>query len=165
MDAIYNFYSRRTKNKSIFNGAAAITIILIIAAIVAEIAIAALVSSYFSSQGQLGERIVYNASFAAQSGIDDAILKIARNKNFNPSLIPPYQNPYTISVNGATAQITVCISSVTVNTKCDTSAPAGTYEITSLGSVLNKNVKMRALLYVNPSNGSINIQYEKEINV
>ncbi len=160
MDAIYNFYAKKSKNKSILNGAAAITIILIISAIVAEIAIAALVSSYFSSQRQLGERIVYTASFAAQSGISDAILKISRNKNFNPT-----PNPYTISVNGAMAQVTVCVNHTTVNTICDTSALTGTYEITSLGSALNKNVKMRALLYVDPSTGSVNIQYEKEINV
>lgn len=157
----YTSYKLQTTNYK--TGAAAISTILIIAVIVSEIAIAALVTSYFASQGQLGTRIVYNASFAAQSGIDDALLKITRNKDFNPS-----PNPYSISIGGATAQVTVCIDKTTTNesTPCNNTSGVvtGTREITSVGTALNREVKMRALIYLNPTTGLINIQYLKEIS-
>jgi hypothetical protein len=140
------------------SGAAAISTILIIGVIVFEIAIASLVTSYFASQGELGTIVVYKASFAAQSGIEDAFLKIVRNSGFNPS-----PNNYDINIGGATAHITVCVGWTTLTTACDTQAKTGIYEVTSLGSSLTKEVKVRALLYADPTTGLVNVQYIKEI--
>jgi hypothetical protein len=146
------------------SGAVAISTILITGILVSEIAIAALVVSYFGSQGGLGTRVVYNASFAAQSGIEDALLKIIRNKDFVPSPYPYY----TISVGSATALIVVCHNDLVVSGEtciaADPSLPDGTYDITSLGMALNKQVKINARLFTDPSTGLMNIQYVREIS-
>jgi hypothetical protein len=147
------------------SGAAAISTILIIGIIVSEIALASLVTSYFSSQGGLGTRVVYNASFAAQSGINDALLKIARDKDFAPS---PYSY-YALEVGSAAARIDICIDKITTDgsnppTCNDSDVPEGTREVTSLGTALNKEVRIRAILYVDPSTGLITIQSLKEIS-
>lgn len=140
-------------------GAAAITTILIIGIVVAEIAIAASIASYYASQTGLGLKVVYTAAFAAQSGIDDALLKIVRNKSFNPN-----PNPYTLAIGSATAQVKVCIDKTTVTTSCDTSATAGTFEVTSLGAYLNKQSRLRVLLYADPTTGLVSISSITEIS-
>ncbi len=140
-------------------GAAAITTILIMGIIVAEIAVAAAIASYYASQTGLGLKLVYTASFAAQSGIDDGIIKIIRNKSFNPS-----PNPYTLAVNSASAQVRVCSGSTTTSSSCDTPAASGTFEITSLGSYLNKQSRLRAVLYSDPSTGLVTVSSITEIS-
>lgn len=141
-------------------GAAAISTILIIGAIVTEVAIAALITSYFASQSGLGVRIVYNASFAAQSGIDDALLKITRNKDFVPS-----SNPYSISFGPSSAQVTVCKELTASTGSCGTpSLPTGTFDVISLGTSLTKQVRMRATIYVDPVTGLATVQYLQEIS-
>jgi hypothetical protein len=141
-------------------GAAAISTILIIGAIVAEVAIASLVASYLASQGGLGVRIVYNASFAAQSGIDDALIKITRNKDFTPPSLP-----YTISVGLASAQVTVCKELTASSGSCGApSLASNTFDIISLGIYLTKQVRMRATIYVDPITGLVTIQSLQEIS-
>lgn len=140
-------------------GAAAITTILIMGIIVAEIAVAAAVASYYASQTGLGLKLVYIASFDAQSGIDDGIIKIVRNKSFNPS-----PNPYTLTLNAGSTQVKVCAGSTTNLSFCDTPAVAGTFEITSLGSYLNKQSRLRAVLYSNPSTGLVTVSSIEEIS-
>jgi len=143
------------------SGAVAISTILIIGAIVAEIAIASLVTSYLLSQGGLGVRIVYNASFAAQSGIDDALMKITRNKNINSI------NSYVIVVGNATASVTLCNRLTASTGSCiapDPVPPDGTFDVISLGTALNKQVRMRASLYADPTTGVVTIQSLREIS-
>lgn len=141
------------------SGAAAISTILIIGVIVSEVAIAALITSYFASQGGFGTRIVYNASFAAQSGIEDALLKITRNKDTNSI------TSYVITVGSATASVTLCkVLTASVGSCGTPSLASGTFDIISLGISLNKEVKINARLYANPTTGLVNIQYLKEIS-
>lgn len=140
-------------------GAAAITTILIMGIIVAEIAVAAAVASYYASQTGLGLKLVYIASSAAQSGIDDGIIKIVRNKSFNPS-----PNPYTLTLSSGSAQVKVCAGSTTNLSFCDTPAILGTFEITSLGSYVNKQSRLRAVLYSDPSTGLVTVSSIKEIS-
>lgn len=146
-------------------GAAAISTILIIGIIVSEIAVASLVASYLASQGGLGNMSTFNASFAAQSGIDDALMQIARNKDFSPS-----PNPYTLSVGGASTQVTVCkdATSSTSTPSCNTPvSPSahGTFEITSLGTASSKKVDIRALLFSDPNTGLMTVKSILEISV
>lgn len=142
------------------SAAAAITTILIIGGIVVEIAIAALVASYFASQTGLGSKLSYSALFLAQSGVDDAFIKITRDKDWSPN-----PDTYSVVIGDSTAQVTVCKDKITVTTKCDTAASTGTYEVTSLGSSVNKQVKMKAVLYVDPTTGLVNIKSLEEIGI
>ena len=137
-------------------GAAAITTILIMGIIVAEIAVAAAVASYFASQTELGLKAVYMASFAAQSGIDDAIIKINRNKSFSSTTYP-------LTVGNASASVKVCNGWYTITTSCDTSK-TGIFEVTSLGSYLGKQSRMRAILNVDSTTGLVTINSLNEIS-
>jgi hypothetical protein len=137
-------------------GAAAITSILIVAIIVAEIAIAVSIASYFSSKTELGLKALYLASFAAQSGIDDAIIKINRNKNLTTTT-------YSFNVGNATALVKICNGFYTVSSSCDTSK-SGIFEVTSLGSYLGKESRMRAILNVDPTLGVVVINSLSEIS-
>jgi len=141
------------------SGAVAISTILIIGAIVAEIAIASLITSYLLGQGGLGVRLVYNASFVAQSGIEDALMKITRNKDTNSV------NSYAVVVGNATALVTLCKKLTASTGSCDTpELPDGTFDVISLGTALNKQVRMEALLYSDPTTGLVTIQSLREIS-
>ena len=56
--------------------------ILLVGGIIVEIAIAGLFTAYFLSSANLGERLATRAASAAYSGIQDAMVKITRNKEF-----------------------------------------------------------------------------------
>lgn len=152
--------------KNIFNnGAAAISTILIVGIIVSEVAVTSLAASYLASQGSLGNMSTFNASFAAQSGIDDALMKVSRNKDFSPN-----PDPYTLGVGSASAQITVCkdATSSTSTPSCNTPVPTsahGTFEITSLGTASGKEVDIRALLFSDPNTGMMTVKSILEISV
>ena len=94
---------------------------------------------------------------AAHTGIQDASLRIMRDKNFAPS-----PNPYTITIDNDSAEITVCKDLQTVSSACDT-AMSGKFEVTSLGSSLNKRRQLRAIISVDSVSGETRLESLNEI--
>jgi len=137
--------------------AAALPIVLLVGGLMVEIGIAGAFISYFLGQSSFGVKLSEEALMAAQSGIQDAKIKIVRNKNFIPS-----PNPYTITVGNRSAQVTVCKDTRTASSTCDT-AMVGKYEITSLGEALTKYRRVRAILYVDDTTGEVKLELEREI--
>lgn len=140
----------------IFNkkGAAALSTVLIIGAIVAEVAVASLIASYYVNQEGLGVKLSYNATMAAEAGVNDAILRVMRDKN--------YGNPtanYSISIGNASTAVSV------TRVAGDSGDPADTTTINSTGSAADKKSKIQAVIYVNKTTGLININSIKEISV
>ena len=135
-------------NKNIF-GIAVLPTILLIGGLVVEIGIAGLFISYFLNSSGFGVKISEEALSAAKSGIDDAIIKIIRNKG---SVI---SSPYTINIGNNSAQISVIKDLPSV----------GKYEITSLGSAGLKRRRLQAI--INVDNNSNEVKYEslKEISI
>lgn len=140
-------------------GAAALPIVLLVGSLLVEIGIAGSFIAYFLGQSGFGVKSSAEALAAAEAGIQDARMRIVRNKNFVPS-----PNPYTLTIGDDSAQITVCKELKTVSTACDT-AMTGKFEITSLGMAFTKRRQVRAILYVDSTTGEMKLESEKEITL
>ena len=128
---------------------AILPVILLIGGMLMEIGIAGAFVAYFSSQSGFGVRLSQDAFAMAQTGIRDAMIKIVRDKNFNPS-----PNPYTITVGKNSVQVSVCK---------DTCAGAGKFQVDSTGVASVKQHKIRAVINVNALTGEVKLESENEI--
>lgn len=138
-------------------GAVTLPVVLLIGGLIMEMAIAGAFLAYFLGQSGFGTKLSAEAFAAAQSGIEDAKLKIVRDKNFTVS-----SNSYDLTVGNRSAEVTVCKNFRTVSSACDT-AMSGKYEITSLGSALTKRRQLRAIFYVDDLTGEVKLESLEEI--
>lgn len=134
-------------NKS---GIAVLPTILLIGGLVVEIGIAGLFMSYFLNSSGFGVKISEEALSAAKSGVDDAVIKIIRNKG---GTILPY--PYSLSINNNSVQVWVLKDSPLV----------GKYEITSLGSAGLKRRKLEAVVNIDNDNREVKVEFIREIAI
>lgn len=139
--------------------AATLPVVLLIGGLVTEIGIAGVFMAYYLAQSGLGIKLSEEALAAARAGIQDAKIRIVRNKSFIPS-----SNPYTLSVGNRSAQIMVCKELKTVSSACSDSM-TGKYEITSLGSALTKRRQVQAIISINSLTGETRVESEKEISI
>ncbi len=133
------------------NAQIALPFILLISGIIIEIVVAGSLTSYFASGSGFSERLQVRASSAAYSGINDALVQVAKNKDFgatNPS--------YGVNVNGDTA--TVTFQSTLTNGYY-------TYTVTSLGVAGTRQAKVVAVVIVNNSTGEVQLQSLNEVSV
>jgi len=134
------------------NGFASLPVILLIGGMLVEIGIAGAFVAYFLSQSGFGVKSSQDAFAAAQAGIQDAMIKIVRDKNFNT-----YPNSYTISVGSNSAQVSVC--------KDTCAAGVNKSQVDSTGSASIKRRKIRAIIGVNSLTGEIKLESENEISL
>ncbi len=127
---------------------AALPMMLLIGGIVAEIGIASALIAYFFSQGNIGIKISAETLAIANSGVNDALIKIIRNKDFSGTY------NLTVSVDKL-ANITVTRDLPAVNKS----------KIVSIGTLLNKKRKLEAVVNINPSSGEVKIESIKEIAI
>jgi len=142
-----------TTHNSLLNTKAAATlpVILLVGGLIVEIGITGAFIAYFLSQSGFGIKLSEEALAAARAGIEDAKIRIVRNKNFNPS-----PNPYTLIVGSRSAQVTICK---------DTCAGTDKFQVDSLGIAFNKRHKIRAVIYVNSLTGEVKLESEREIAI
>lgn len=141
-------------NKS---GIAVLPVVLLIGGLIVEIGIAGLFISYFLNSSGFGVKISEEALAAAKSGINDAVIKIMRNKGESIS-------SYTLNIGNNSAQISICKDFITTSVACDTPA-AGKYEITSLGSAGLKRRKLMAIVNVDNNDGEAKVEFIKEVAI
>lgn len=134
-------------NKS---GVAVLPTILLIGGLVVEIGIAGLFMSYFLNSSGFGVKISEEALSAAKSGVDDAMIKIIRNKG---DAILPY--PYTLNIGNNSAQVWVLKDSPLV----------GKYEISSLGSAGLKRRKLEVVVNIDNDDGEVKVEFIREIAI
>lgn len=134
-------------NKS---GVAVLPTILLIGGLVVEIGIAGLFMSYFLNSSGFGVKISEEALSAAKSGVDDAMIKIIRNKG---DAILPY--PYTLNIGNNSAQVWVLKDSPLV----------GKYEISSLGSAGLKQRKLEVVVNIDNDDGEVKVEFIREIAI
>ncbi len=139
--------------------AATLPIVLLVGGLAVEIGIAGAFVAYFLSQSSFGIKLSGEALAAARTGIQDARIKIVRDKNF----IPGY-NPYTLNIGSNSAQITVCKDLRTVSSACDTPM-SGKFEITSLGTAFTKYRQVRVIIHVNDITGETRLESEIEVAI
>ncbi len=131
-------------------GQIALPFILLVSGIIIEITIAGAFVTYFLSASGLGERLALRASAAAHSGIRDAMIKIARNKEF----VSSPQN-YNLTVGDDT-------TSISVSRTVDDPQNAYIYTITSTATAASRQRRLKATVIVNQTTGSIQLQSLKE---
>jgi hypothetical protein len=133
---------------------AALPAMLFIGGIIVEIGIAGAFISYYLSQSGFGIKMSAEALAAAEAGVQDALIKIIRNKDFTSS-------GYDLTVGNRSANIIVCKDTKTVSSLCDTEN-SGKHEITSIGSALVKKRKIEAIVNVNSATGEVKIESIQE---
>lgn len=137
--------------------AATLPVVLLVGGLVVEIGIAGAFIAYFLSQSGFGVKLSAEALAMAKAGLQDATMRIVRNKNFIPS-----PNPYTLTLGNNSVEVTVCKELRTVTTACDT-AMSGKFEVTALGQALTKRRQLRAILYVDSITGEVKLESQREI--
>jgi len=123
--------------------AAALSTILIVGAVVAETALAALLTSFLVSQQGAGLKNAQEAVAVARTGLDDALLRIVRDTEFAPS-----PNPYSVAVGQREAEVLVC-RELTANVSsqtCTTPVLSSHYEIVSIASVAGKTQRIKGVV-------------------
>ncbi|MEK7635531.1 MAG: hypothetical protein AAB405_00360 [Patescibacteria group bacterium] len=136
-------------NKNI-SGIAVLPVILLIGGLIVEIGIAGLFISYFLNSSGFGVKISEEALSAAKSGVDDAIIKIIRNKG---DTILPY--PYVLNIGNNSTQVWILKDSPSI----------GKYEITSLGSAGPKRRKLTAVTGVDNNDEEVKVEFIREVEI
>lgn len=127
-------------------GQIALPFVLLISGIIIEIVIAGSFVAYFASGSGYGARLQARAWAAAMSGVNDALVKIAKNKEVAPSEVQ-----YELTLNSDTAIVTVSRTS-------DGTGEYYIYTVASLGSAGGRQKKLDAVLVVNQTTGALQLQ-------
>lgn len=125
---------------------ASLPIMLLIGGMFVEMVIAGVFVAYFLGQSSFGVKYSQDALTAAQAGVDDALIRIVRNKDFNSN--------YTFAVGSSSVQVSVCK---------DTCAGVNKSQIDSIGTAFNKKREIRAIININNLTGEVKLESEKEI--
>lgn len=149
--------------RSKISGVAVLPTILLVGGLMAAISVSLLFVSYFFGQGSFGIKLSNEALSAAQSGISDATMRIARDKNYNTA-----NSSYSLLVGSRSAQVMVCIENyktTSISSPCGTIdfTLTGKREITSIGSAFNKKRRLKAIVNINNYNGEIKTESIEEV--
>lgn len=131
-------------------GQIALPIVLLIGGIVVEIGIISASFSYILISSGYGERLSAIALAAAHSGIQDAFLKLARNKDIHISS-SAYDFPYSLGRPTTKAKVKV------------EKLGAGRRKITSTGEALLRKRKLEGFLSVNETTGKLYFESLAEV--
>lgn len=131
-------------------GIVSLTTILIIGTIIMETALVGLAVAYLVGEQGFGVRMSYNATYAAKSGAQDAVLRIIRNKDAS------FSSGYTMGVGGY--QVAVTVSS----TQLDTSEYRK-FTVLSTGSAMGKRAIIEAVVILNAYTGGVSSVAYREL--
>jgi len=129
-------------------GIALLPAVLMIGIIVVELGIALAFVIYLSNLSSYGTRLSQEALYAARAGINDAILRTIRDKDF-----PTVGSTYTITIGRASVEVTIN------KNQPDTSQNT----IAAIATVLTRKKSMQAIISINSITGEISIVSFEEI--
>jgi len=132
------------------SGIAALPAVLIIGGFVTEIVIVATVGSFLLVNSEYNIRLSSDALFAARSGINDAVLKIARDRSFTSA-------SYGLPLTNSSVDISVC--------KDAPCTDVGKSKITSTGTVQNRSRRLEAVVVVDNYTGNVRLESLKEVSL
>ncbi len=128
--------------------------ILLVGGIIVEIAIAGSFVAYFLSTSGYGERLSIRATAAANSGIRDAMVRVAQNKEFTEQACgDPYA--YSFPVGEDSVAVDVCRTSDFGDSKY-------TYTVESLGYAGSRQKKLVARILVDKITGHTQLESVSE---
>ncbi len=128
------------------DGQIALPFVLLVGGIIFEIVIAGAFVAYFASGSGYSARLEVRAWAVANSGVNDALVKIAKNKEFTASTM---SYGFTLGSDAAT---------VTVSRTNDSSGQYYVYTISSLGTAGARQKKIQAVAIVNQTTGALQLQ-------
>ncbi len=128
------------------DGQIALPFVLLVGGIILEIVIGGAFVAYFSSGSGYSARLEVRAWAAANSGINDALVKIAKNKELTSSNMS-----YDLTLDADSATVTVSRTS-------DSSGQYYVYTVTSLGTAGLRQKKLQAVAIVNQTTGALQLQ-------
>ena len=135
-------------NSTVLRGQATLSFILLISGLILEIAIAGTFVTYLLSSAGLGERLFARAFTAANSGIRDAQIRIARDRGF--------AGTYTLSIDSDTASVSVTRAAV---------ANSYIYTATSTGVAGTRQRKFVAVIVADQTTGLVELKSVTEVTV
>ena len=139
-------------------GQATLSFILLVSGVIMEIAIAGSVIAFFLSGSGLGERLSARALDVAQTGVQDAEVRIARNKEYCTTCTAgtPYQ--YSFTVGADSVALSIFRTDDVVNN-------VYVYTITSVATASNRQRKLVAVISADKTTGIVQFQSLTEQSV
>ena len=132
------------------DGQIALPFILLVSGIIIEITVAGSFIAYFLNSSGLGERLALRASAAAHSGVRDAMVRIARDKEFGAS-----SQMYVLEVGEDTVDISV-------SRVVDNPLNVYIYTIAATAVSMSRQKRFVAVLVVDQTTGHAESQSLKE---
>ncbi|MDP2855962.1 MAG: hypothetical protein Q8N90_02440 [bacterium] len=126
--------------KSKNNGVTLLPLVIMMGLIIMELGIAIAFVVYWSNSSSYGSRLAQEALFGARAGIDDAVLRLIRNKDMDST-----QYVFTA---GARTQVSVTINNDLINYQA---------AITSISTVLLRQKKYQAVVSINPETAVVSV--------
>lgn len=127
-------------------GQVALSTVLLIASVIAEIGVGLAFIFFLILNSGLGGRLSTEALAASQAGLQDAFVKIVRDKNFSSA-------GYDLTVGSRTTRVTVTKDSPAV----------GKTAIVSVGAASFRQRKLQAIVVVNSNTGKVDLESVAEI--
>lgn len=137
------------KNK---NGIIALPTILVMSSVIIDVAVIVTLGIIFLNNSDYGVRLSNEALAAAKAGVQDGLMKLARDKNFDAS------TPYTLTVDDRTVSVTVCGGT-------EACGGANNHKISAEATAFTKKKKVEAVVTVNAATGIIYLQSLKEVSI
>lgn len=135
-------------NKNNKLGIAALPTILILGSIIIDIAIVTAIGIIFLTRSGYGIRLSDEALAAAKAGVQDGILRLARDKNFSST--------YQLDVGKRSAEVVICKDLP----EC---GGVGKHKVSATGTAFTKKRKIEAVVIIDSTNGVIRLESLKEI--
>ncbi|HEY4499572.1 MAG TPA: hypothetical protein VJH70_00355 [Candidatus Paceibacterota bacterium] len=131
-----------------YRGIAALPTLLVLGGVVVNIMIVLTVGVYLLSTSGLGSRLSSEALAAAYAGVQDGLIRLARDNNNFPT-------SYQFSVNTANVTVEIC----TTLPEC---GGVGNRKISSTGTALTRSRKVEAIVSVSAF-GEVSLESIKEL--
>jgi len=138
-------------NLSKNRGVSALPMLLLVSAIIAEIAVVSVVVANVLSSTRLSERLGSEAFAAARAGAQDATLRVIRYKNCPNTSGCPVTS--TLIVGSRSADVTI------------TNEGGGIILVDSVGDALGRKKRVQATLDADPSTGEVLLQSFEEVPI
>jgi hypothetical protein len=142
-------------------GIASLPLILLLGAIIIEVSIASVFFLSYLNSSVYGTRMANEALIAAQSGVNDAVLRIILNKNCGDDILCAPLRPdfYTITTSSATVDIMICKGG---NADCPELNDSGKRLIIATGKALTRQHKLVATVTVDSATALVTIDSIKD---
>lgn len=143
-------------------GAALLATVVVTILIIIALGLSMTSSGIFEGSITETQRQSLDAYFAAQAGVKDALVRIARNKNYSSTgyFIP--SDPSNCALNSATLCTKVFVDK-DAQSACSQSISSGQDCVVAIGTLDTATKKIEVILNVNPANGKITRVSWKEL--